>query len=188
MLLSCPIRDAHDTVSHSNLFINLSSKLERPLMELLAREALAEGSVDMISKIYDQNLEFVSLEHRLFSLDRPNSYVQYNDPTCPDAQVHGSHVPLDYLEGTEFGFRWEACCEAEVLPYETNKVHDVHNKTAQLKSCADRATGDRVFDLFQLVVCTSPPFFCLPPLFQIINSKSKCLSLLTRMLLMTWSP
>ncbi|CAM9379007.1 unnamed protein product, partial [Hapterophycus canaliculatus] len=72
---------------YSNLFINLSSKLERPLMELLAREALAEGSVDMISKIYDQNLEFVSLEHRLFSLDRPGSYVQYNDPTCPDAQV-----------------------------------------------------------------------------------------------------
>lgn len=56
-------------------------------MELLARETLAKGSVDMISKIYDQNLEFVSLEHRLFSLDRPGSYVQYNDPTCPDAQV-----------------------------------------------------------------------------------------------------
>ena len=69
------------------MFVNLSSKLERPLMELLAREALAEGSVDMISKIFDQNLEFVSLEHRLFSLDRPGSYVQYNDPTCPDAQV-----------------------------------------------------------------------------------------------------
>lgn len=56
-------------------------------MELLARETLAEGSVDMISKIFDQNLEFVSLEHRLFSLDRPGSYVQYNDPTCPDMQV-----------------------------------------------------------------------------------------------------
>ena len=57
-------------------------------MELLARETLAEGSVDMISKIFDQNLEFVSLEHRLFSLDRPGSYVQYNDPSCPDAQVN----------------------------------------------------------------------------------------------------
>lgn len=57
-------------------------------MELLARETLAEGSVDMISKVFDQNLEFVSLEHRLFSLDRPGSYVQYNDPTCPDAQVY----------------------------------------------------------------------------------------------------
>lgn len=56
-------------------------------MELLARETLAKSSVDMISKIYDQNLEFVSLENRLFSLDRPGSYLQYNDPTCPDAQV-----------------------------------------------------------------------------------------------------
>ncbi|CAN0007509.1 unnamed protein product [Laminaria digitata] len=71
---------------YSNLYLNLSSKLERPLMELLARETLAKGSVDMISKIFDQNLEFVSLEHRLFSLDRPGSYVQYNDPTCPDAE------------------------------------------------------------------------------------------------------
>lgn len=66
----------------------MSSKLERPVMELLARETLANGSVDMVSKIFDQNLEFVSLEHRLFSLDRPRSYVQYNDPTCPDAQVN----------------------------------------------------------------------------------------------------
>lgn len=56
-------------------------------MELLARETLAKSSVDIISKIYDQNLEFVSLENRLFSLDRPGSYVKYNDPTCPDAQV-----------------------------------------------------------------------------------------------------
>lgn len=71
----------------SNMYLNMSSKLDRPLMELLAREALVKDSVDMISKIYDQNLEFVSLEHRLFSLDRPGSYVQYNDPTCPDAQV-----------------------------------------------------------------------------------------------------
>ncbi|CAM9431576.1 unnamed protein product [Ascophyllum nodosum] len=72
---------------YSNLYINLSSKLDRPLMELLARETLANSSVDMISKIYDQNLEFVSLENRLFSLDRPGSYVHYNDPTCPDAQI-----------------------------------------------------------------------------------------------------
>lgn len=56
-------------------------------MELLAREALANNSVDMIAKIYDQNLEFVSLEHRLFSLDRPGSYLQYNDPSCADAEV-----------------------------------------------------------------------------------------------------
>lgn len=71
----------------SNLYINLSSKLERSLMELLARETLAKGSVDMISKIFDQNLEFVSLEQRLFSLDRPGSFVQYNDPTCPGPEV-----------------------------------------------------------------------------------------------------
>lgn len=78
----------------SNLYVNLSSKLERPLMELLARETLAKGSVDMISKIFDQNLEFVSLEHRLFSLDRPRSYVQYNDPTSPDVQVSAAGEPF----------------------------------------------------------------------------------------------
>lgn len=68
-------------------------------MELLARETLAKGSVDMISKIFDQNLEFVSLEHRLFSLDRPGSYVQYNDPTCSDAEVSAlcSRTPLFLL-------------------------------------------------------------------------------------------
>lgn len=64
-------------------------------MELLAREALAKGSVDMITKVYDQNLEFISLEQRLFSLDRPSSYVQYNDPTCADSEVRLS--PCSYL-------------------------------------------------------------------------------------------
>lgn len=73
-------------------------------MELLARETLAEGSVDMISKIFDQNLEFVSLEHRLFSLDRPGSYVQYNDPTCPDLEVRRAQ----YRSGVvcKFSFVW----------------------------------------------------------------------------------
>lgn len=72
-------------------------------MELLARESLAKGSVDMISKIFDQNLEFVSLEHRLFSLDRPGSYVQYNDPTCPDAEVSALQPKLAFL------FNWCRC-------------------------------------------------------------------------------
>ncbi|CAM9315596.1 unnamed protein product [Discosporangium mesarthrocarpum] len=75
---------------YSNLHLNFSSKLERPLMELLAREVLATSSVDMISKIYDQHLDFVSLEHRLFSLNRVGSYCLYNDPTLPDVQVKGA--------------------------------------------------------------------------------------------------
>lgn len=37
----------------SNVHLNLSSKLGRPLMELLARETLAKGGVGMIPKIFD---------------------------------------------------------------------------------------------------------------------------------------
>lgn len=102
------------TLLYSNLYINLSSKLERPLMELLARETLAKGSVDMISKIYDQNLEFVSLEQRLFSLDRPGSYVQYNDPEESDNVSADALYALDLqLQSGDMGEdRSNLCCTA----------------------------------------------------------------------------
>ncbi|CAM9193347.1 unnamed protein product [Choristocarpus tenellus] len=72
---------------YSNMHLNFSSKLERSLMEMLARETLGTSSVDMVSKIFDQQLDFVTLEHRLFSLNRHGSYILYNDPTIPDEQV-----------------------------------------------------------------------------------------------------
>lgn len=44
-------------------------------------------SVHRISKVYDQYLEFVSLEDGLFSLAQPKTYVQINDPSAGDREI-----------------------------------------------------------------------------------------------------
>ncbi|CAN0359347.1 unnamed protein product, partial [Phaeothamnion confervicola] len=75
---------------YSSLYLNFATKLERPLMESLARETVAAGAVNMVAKVCDQYLSFVSLEPRLFSLNREGSYVAYNDPALPDATVEAN--------------------------------------------------------------------------------------------------
>ncbi|KAG6522778.1 SEC1 family transport protein SLY1-like [Zingiber officinale] len=67
--------------------LNFSSSLPRPLLEDLARRTLEMDSVHRISKVYDQYLEFVSLEDGLFSLAQPKTYVQINDPSAGDREI-----------------------------------------------------------------------------------------------------
>ncbi|CAM9887991.1 unnamed protein product [Chrysoparadoxa australica] len=75
---------------YAGLHLNFSCKLERPLMERLAQDTIASGSVDMIKTIHDQHLDFVSMEQHLFTLNQADSFVAYNDPTRTDAEVTGT--------------------------------------------------------------------------------------------------
>lgn len=56
-------------------------------MEQLGRELVASNSVQVVSKVYDQYLDFVGLEQRVFTLNRPNSYLAYNRQGVTDAEV-----------------------------------------------------------------------------------------------------
>lgn len=76
--------------SHSlydSFFLNFSSSVPRPLLEDLASEALKSDSIQRISKVHDQYLEFVTLEDNLFSLAQKSSYVQLNDPSAGDREI-----------------------------------------------------------------------------------------------------
>ncbi|XXG88943.1 hypothetical protein AAC387_Pa12g1074 [Persea americana] len=79
-------RDASIPLYHS-LHLNFSSSLPRPLLEELASAALSSDSLTRFSKIYDQYLEFITLEPDLFSLAQPSSYIQLNDPSASDREI-----------------------------------------------------------------------------------------------------
>ncbi|WOK92848.1 SEC1 family transport protein SLY1 [Canna indica] len=72
---------------YDSFHLNFSSSLPRPLLEDLARRTLEKDAVHRISKVYDQYLEFVSLEDGLFSLAQPKTYVQINDPSAGDREI-----------------------------------------------------------------------------------------------------
>ncbi|KAH6566460.1 hypothetical protein BASA61_005397 [Batrachochytrium salamandrivorans] len=67
--------------------INFSSALPRPLLEDLATAAAATDTAGVITQIYDQYLNFVSLEHNLFSLQLSDSYFHLNNPTTTEMQI-----------------------------------------------------------------------------------------------------
>ncbi|KAJ8492950.1 hypothetical protein OPV22_014671 [Ensete ventricosum] len=72
---------------YDSFHLNFSSSLPRPLLEDLARRTLEKDAVHRISKVYDQYLEFVSLENGFFSLAQPKTYVQINDPSAGEREI-----------------------------------------------------------------------------------------------------
>lgn len=80
------IRDASKGI-YESFHLNFSSSLPRPLLESLAAGTLKADCIHRISKVYDQYLEFVTLEHGMFSLAQPLTYVQLNDPQALDKDV-----------------------------------------------------------------------------------------------------
>ncbi|CAF1706586.1 SEC1 family transport protein SLY1-like [Brassica napus] len=80
------ISDASEAL-YDTFHLNFSSSIPRPLLEDLASGTLKSGSVEKVSKVYDQYLEFVTLEDNLFSLAQQNTYVQLNDPKAVEKDI-----------------------------------------------------------------------------------------------------
>ncbi|KAJ0966738.1 hypothetical protein J5N97_023655 [Dioscorea zingiberensis] len=82
-------RFAADASRHlyDSFHLNLSSSLPRPLLEELAASLLRSDSVHRVSRIFDQYLDFISLEDSLFSLAHRDAYVQLNDPSAGDREI-----------------------------------------------------------------------------------------------------
>ncbi|KAF1334082.1 Sec1 family transporter sly1, partial [Globisporangium splendens] len=68
---------------YSSVHLNFAYPMSRESMELLARLSVEAGCTSMYTN-------FVSLEPSLFSLNLPNSYRAYNDPTVQDKQIEQS--------------------------------------------------------------------------------------------------
>lgn len=72
---------------YDSFHLNFSSSIPRPLLEDLASGTLNSNSLDRISKVHDQYLEFVTLEDDLFSLAQKSCHVQLNDPSAGDREI-----------------------------------------------------------------------------------------------------
>ncbi|CAN4107289.1 unnamed protein product [Withania somnifera] len=80
------IADASKSLYHS-FHLNFSSSIPRPLLEDLASGTINSDSIERISKVHDQYLEFVTLEDNLFSLAYNDCYLQLNDPSAGDKEI-----------------------------------------------------------------------------------------------------
>ncbi|KAH6768678.1 Sec1/munc18-like proteins superfamily [Perilla frutescens var. frutescens] len=72
---------------YDSFHLNFSSSIPRPLLEDLATGTMNSDSIQRISKVHDQYLEFVTLEDNLFSLANKNCYIQLNDPSAGDKEI-----------------------------------------------------------------------------------------------------
>lgn len=72
---------------YDSFHLNFSSSVPRPLLEDLASGTINSDSIERISKVHDQYLEFVTLEDNLFSLAYKNCYLQLNDPSAGDKEI-----------------------------------------------------------------------------------------------------
>eukprot|EP00741_Cyanophora_paradoxa_P022802 tig00021518_g22023.t1 len=72
---------------YDSSYLNFASSIPRPLLEKLADATLQSESVSLVSKVFDQHLNFVSLEPQLFSLHMPGSYAALRDPAATDAAM-----------------------------------------------------------------------------------------------------
>lgn len=80
------ISDASKSL-YDSFHLNFSSSIPRPLLEDLASGTVNSDSIQRISKVHDQYLEFVTLDDNLFSLANKNCFVQLNDPSAGDKEI-----------------------------------------------------------------------------------------------------
>ncbi|ETW07982.1 hypothetical protein, variant [Aphanomyces invadans] len=72
---------------YSSMHLNFVSPIPRDKLEAFAKGCVDAGCTAMISKVFDQHANFVSLEPQLFSLNQPSSYVAWNDAKSSDATI-----------------------------------------------------------------------------------------------------
>ena len=84
---------------YRTFYLHFVTKIDRPLLELLAQTLVANNSVGMVSKIYDQYLDIISLEPNLFHLNMTDSFVSYNSHGAGEQQIKGfmSRVSMGIL-------------------------------------------------------------------------------------------
>ncbi|XP_023728411.1 SEC1 family transport protein SLY1 [Lactuca sativa] len=80
------ISDASNSV-YDYFHLNFSSSIPRPLLEDLASGTLNSDSIQRISKVHDQYLEFVTLDDNLFTLADKSCYIRLNNPKATDREI-----------------------------------------------------------------------------------------------------
>ena len=78
-------------------YLNFVTRLDRSLLEEFARLVVQANAVEKVALVFDQYLDYVCLERNLFTLNKTNSYVLYNDPTTTEHMME--RAMLDIANG-----------------------------------------------------------------------------------------
>jgi hypothetical protein len=79
---------------YRTVYLNFLTRIERPLIEKLAQELVANNSVSLVSKIFDQYLDVIALEPSLFTLNIKDSFIGYNETSLSEAQIRCSCITV----------------------------------------------------------------------------------------------
>ncbi|KAJ3158259.1 Vesicle trafficking between the ER and Golgi [Geranomyces michiganensis] len=86
---------------YESYYINFASTIPRPLLEDLASTTIQAGaaSAGEIAQVFDQYLDYVCLDHNLFSFQIEDSYRLLNDPSSSESHIERL---LDRIVGSLF--------------------------------------------------------------------------------------
>ncbi|KAJ3173938.1 Vesicle trafficking between the ER and Golgi [Geranomyces variabilis] len=84
---------------YESYYINFSSTIPRPLLEDLASTTIQAGASAEIAQVFDQYLDYVCLDHNLFSFQMEDSYRLLNDPSSSESHIEKL---LDRIVGSLF--------------------------------------------------------------------------------------
>ena len=72
---------------YDSMYLNWSSSVSQEQLHALATAVAESDAAQRVSKVVDQYLDFISLDHSLFSLNMPDSFIALNDPQVSDADM-----------------------------------------------------------------------------------------------------
>lgn len=75
---------------YDSMHLNWSSSITQEQLLALATAVAESDSAQRVAKVFDQHFHFISLDHRLFSLQMPDSYIRLNDPEVGDAEMEST--------------------------------------------------------------------------------------------------
>ncbi len=59
---------------YDSVYLNFASSIPQKLLEVLAKKTAESNTVDSVAKVFDQYVNFISLEPKIFSLNVANAY------------------------------------------------------------------------------------------------------------------
>mmetsp|Transcript_8618 Transcript_8618/g.12859 ORF Transcript_8618/g.12859 Transcript_8618/m.12859 type:complete len:651 (-) Transcript_8618:37-1989(-) len=72
---------------YRSFHLHFVTRIDRPLMENMAHGLVTNNAAGLVSKVYDEYLDMISLEPNLYTLNVPHSFVAYNLPSLTESDI-----------------------------------------------------------------------------------------------------
>ena len=79
---------------YDSMHLNWSSSISQEQLHSLATAVAEADAGQRVAKVVDQYMDFISLDHSLFSLNMPDSFIALNDPQVSDSDMEKTIAKL----------------------------------------------------------------------------------------------